>query len=84
MLFPSKEEKEVPLHRYRKGTVIVYIIEKICYIYGEGNLKEDKEMTFKFEKNIPHSHKKIEKDKWRLVLLFIPGGFENLRHWNFK
>ncbi len=34
-------------------------------------------MTFKFEKNIPHSYKKIGEDIGRLVLLFIPGGFEN-------
>ena len=78
MLFPSKEEKEVPLHRHSKETVIISIIEgNFLFRYGEENIKGEKEMTFKFEKNIPHSYKKIGGDKGRLVLLFIPGGFEN-------
>jgi quercetin dioxygenase-like cupin family protein len=78
MLFPSKEEKEIPLHRHSKETVIISIIEgNFLFRYGEENIKGEKEMTFKFEKNIPHSYKKIGEDKGRLVLLFIPGGFEN-------
>ncbi len=79
MLFPLKEEKEIPLHRHSKETVIISIIEgNFLFRYGKENIKGEKEMTFKFEKNIPHSYKKIGENSGRLVLLFIPGGFENL------
>jgi quercetin dioxygenase-like cupin family protein len=86
MLFPSKEEKEVPLHRHSKETVIISIIEgNFLFRYGEENIKGEKEMTFKFEKNIPYSYKKIGEYKGRLVLLFNPGGFENFfRHGSFS
>jgi quercetin dioxygenase-like cupin family protein len=78
MLFPADEEKEIPLHRHSKETVIISIIEgTFQFKYGEENLEGSQEMVFKFEKNIPHSYKKIGKNKGRLVLLFIPGGFEN-------
>jgi hypothetical protein len=51
MLLPSKGEKEIPLHRYSKETVIISIIEgNILFRYGEENIKGEKEMTFKFEK----------------------------------
>jgi hypothetical protein len=73
MLLSSKGEKEIPLYRYSKETVIISIIEgNILFRYGEENIKGEKEMTFKFEKNISHSYKKIGEDKGRLVLLFIP------------
>ncbi|MGN6615158.1 MAG: cupin domain-containing protein [Candidatus Nitrosocosmicus sp.] len=78
MLFPTEEEKEIPLHRHSKETVIISIIEgTFQFKYGEQNIEGKEEMVFKFEKNIPHSYKKIGKNRGRLVLLFIPGGFEN-------
>jgi quercetin dioxygenase-like cupin family protein len=76
MLFPSKEEKEIPLHRHSKETVIISIIEgNFLFRYGKENIKGDKKMTFKFEKNIPHSYNyknlSIPQSNFMLLLLLF-------------
>ncbi|MGN6707885.1 MAG: hypothetical protein ACTHKF_00860, partial [Candidatus Nitrosocosmicus sp.] len=44
MLFPTEEEKEIPLHRHSKETVIISIIEgTFQFKYGEQNIEGKEE-----------------------------------------
>jgi len=76
--FPSGCEKEIPLHSQTKESVIVCIINGDFLIkHGEENIEGKEGFVLKIEKNIPRSFKKIGENEGLLLLLYIPGGFEN-------
>ena len=45
--------------------------------YGDEKIDGIQGTVLKFEKDIPHSYKKTGKTSGRLLILFIPAGFEN-------
>ena len=76
MEFPT--EKEIPLHKHTKETIIIYIIEGDFLIrYGKENINGIPGKVLRLEKNIEHSYKKIVNNKGKILVLFEPAGFEN-------
>ena len=76
--FPSGCEKEIPLHLQTKESVIVCVIHGDFLIkHGEENIEGKEGFVLKIEKNIPRSFKKIGENEGMLLVLYIPGGFEN-------
>ncbi|MGD9673852.1 MAG: cupin domain-containing protein [Candidatus Nitrosocosmicus sp.] len=76
--FPADSQSEIPSHIHRKEILIVYIIEgNFSFKYGKEVISGSSGMVFKFEKGIAHSYKKIGTKKGRLLLLYVPSGFEN-------
>lgn len=76
--FPPGSETEIPLHSQSKEIVIVYANKGNFLIrYGENEFNGNEGTVWKFEKNIPRSFKKIGDNEGQLLVLYIPGGFEN-------
>jgi len=78
ILFSAEKENEIPLHLHSRETLIIYILEgNFSFRYGTENIVGNQGAVLKFEKDIPHSYKKTGKTPGRLLILFIPAGFEN-------
>ncbi len=76
-VFPAGEEQEVPLHRRSKETAIMYVVEgDFLFKYDNHDIHGNVGTALKFEKEIPLSYKKVGKNEGRLLMLFIPSGFE--------
>ena len=76
--FSGDEDLEVPLHSHSKERLVVYVIEgKFLFKQGKDIIHAEKEKIVILEKDIPHSYRKIGKDKGILLIMFIPSGFEN-------
>jgi quercetin dioxygenase-like cupin family protein len=79
ILFPEGDlENEIPLHIQSKEIVIVYVIEgNFKIIYGQQDIESKKGMFLKLEKDIARSFKRIGNDEGKLLVIYIPAGFEN-------
>ena len=78
MVFSAEKENEIPLHLHSRETLIIYILEgNFSFRYGDEKIDGIQGTVLKFEKDIPHSYKKTGKSLGRLLILFIPAGFEN-------
>ncbi|MBA2268446.1 MAG: cupin domain-containing protein [Nitrosopumilus sp.] len=78
ILFSAEKENEIPLHLHSRETLIIYILEgNFSFRYGNEKIVGNQGAVLKFEKDIPHSYKKTGKTPGRLLILFIPAGFEN-------
>lgn len=78
ILFSAEKENEIPLHLHSRETLIIYILEgNFSFRYGNEKIVGNQGTVLKFEKDIPHSYKKTGKTPGRLLILFIPAGFEN-------
>lgn len=78
IFFPHNDEKEIPFHQHSKETVLIYVIEgNFIFKYGREVINGIAETVLKFEKNIPHSFRKIGEEPGRLLILYIPAGFED-------
>lgn len=76
--FSAGKEKEIPLHKHSRETLIIYIMEgNFLFRYGDQNVVGEANAVLKFEKNIPHSYRKTGQGNGRLLILYIPAGFEN-------
>ena len=76
--FSGDEDLEIPLHSHSKERLVVYVIEgKFLFKQGKDIIHAEKEKILILEKDVPHSYRKIGKDKGTLLIMFIPGGFEN-------
>ena len=76
--FLGEEDLEVPMHLHSKEKLIVYVMEgKFLFKQGKETIHAEKEKILILEKDIPHSYRKIGKEKGTLLIMFIPGGFEN-------
>lgn len=74
----GEEDLEVPMHSHSKEKLIVYVMEgKFLFKQGKEIIYAEKEKILILEKDIPHSYRKIGKEKGTLLIMFIPGGFEN-------
>ncbi len=74
----GEEDLEVPMHSHSKEKLIVYVMEgKFLFKQGKEIIHAEKEKILILEKDIPHSYRKIGKEKGTLLIMFIPGGFEN-------
>ncbi len=74
----GEEDLEVPMHSHSKEKLIVYVMEgKFLFKQGKEIIEAEKEKILILEKDIPHSYRKIGKEKGTLLIMFIPGGFEN-------
>lgn len=74
----GEEDLEVPMHSHSKEKLIVYVMEgKFLFKQGKEIIDAEKEKILILEKDIPHSYRKIGKEKGTLLIMFIPGGFEN-------
>lgn len=78
ILFPYGDDiKEIPLHAQTREIVIVYVMEgKFLIKYGQKNINCNNGMIIKLERNIPRSFMKLGKEEGRLLVLYIPSGFE--------
>lgn len=73
----EEHKMKIPLHIQIRETVIVYVLEGSFQIkYGEKNLNCEQGMLLKLEKNIARSFERIGKEIGRLLVLYIPAGFE--------
>jgi len=78
LYFSTEKENEIPLHLHSRETLIIYILEgNFSFRYGNEKIYGNQGTVLKFEKDIPHSYKKTGKTPGRLLILFIPAGFEN-------
>lgn len=76
--FPEGEESEIPLHKHGNEALIMHVIEgNFLFRYGKETLKGNKDTLFRFEKDISHSYRKIGKDQGKLLVTYLPGGFEH-------
>ena len=76
--FSAEKENEIPLHLHSRETLIIYILEgTFSFRYGNEKIDRNQGTVLKFEKDIPHSYKKTGKTLGRLLILFVPAGFEN-------
>jgi quercetin dioxygenase-like cupin family protein len=76
--FPQGEESEVPLHKHGNEALIMHVIEgSFLFRYGKETLKGTEGTVFKFEKDIDHSYRKMGQDQGKLLVTYIPAGFEN-------
>ena len=77
MVFSAEKENEIPLHLHSRETLIIYILEgNFSFRYGDEKIDGIQGTVLKFEKDIPHSYKKTGKSLGRLLILFIPAGFD--------
>ena len=75
--FLGEEDLEVPLHSHSQEKLVVYVMEgKFLFKQGKDTIHAEKEKILVLEKDIPHSYRKIGKEKGTLLIMFIPGGFE--------
>lgn len=79
ILFPDGDtENEIPLHIQSKEIVIVYVIKGNFEIrYGQQDIEGNEGMVLKLEKNISRSFKKKGNKEGKLLIIYIPAGFEN-------
>jgi quercetin dioxygenase-like cupin family protein len=76
--FPQGEESEVPLHKHGNEALIMHVIEgSFLFRYGKETLKGTEGTVFKFEKDLGHSYRKMGQDQGKLLVTYIPAGFEN-------
>ena len=76
--FPQGEESEVPLHKHGNEALIMHVIEgSFLFRYGKETLKGTEGTVFSFEKDIVHSYRKLGKYQGKLLVTYIPAGFEN-------
>ena len=76
--FLGEEDLEVPMHSHSKEKLIVYVLEgKFLFKQGKEMIHAEKEKILILEKDIPHSYRKIGKERGTLLIMFIPSGFEN-------
>jgi quercetin dioxygenase-like cupin family protein len=75
--FPQGEESEIPLHKHGNETLIMHVIEgNFLFTYGKETLKGNEGTVFKFEKDIVHSYRKTGQEQGKLLVTYIPAGFE--------
>jgi quercetin dioxygenase-like cupin family protein len=75
--FPQGEESEIPLHKHGNEALIMHVIEgSFLFRYGKETLKGTEGTVFKFEKDIVHSYRKMGQDQGKLLVTYIPAGFE--------
>ena len=78
LTFSAEKENEIPLHLHSREALIIYILEgNFSFRYGHEKIDGIQGTVLKFEKDIPHSYKKNGKSLGRLLILYIPAGFEN-------
>ena len=79
ILFPEGDvENEIPLHIQSKEIVIVYVIKGNFKIrYDQQDVEGNEGMVLKLEKNISRSFKKKGDKEGKLLVIYIPAGFEN-------
>lgn len=76
--FPPDSENEIPLHTHSNESLIAHVMEgTFSFSYGKEVTTGLVGQTFVFEKDISHSFKKIGQEYGRLLLMYIPAGFEN-------
>jgi quercetin dioxygenase-like cupin family protein len=76
--FPPDSENEIPLHTHSIENLLIYVMDgTFSFSYGEEVKTGSTGMIFKIEKGIAHSYKKIGQSNGRLLLIYIPAGFEN-------
>jgi quercetin dioxygenase-like cupin family protein len=76
--FPPGSKYEIPLHAHSNETLLIYVMDgTFSFVYENEAKPGSTGMIFKFEKGIAHSYKKIGQEHGRLLLLYIPSGFEN-------
>ncbi len=60
--FSAQKENEIPLHLHSRETLIIYILEgNFSFRYGNEKIDGNQGTVLKFEKDIPHAYKKLEK-----------------------
>lgn len=79
ILFPEGDnEKEIPLHIQSQEIVIVCVVHgDFEIVYGKQNIKGIEGTVLKLEKDIPRSFKKKGNSYGKLLVTYIPAGFEN-------
>lgn len=79
ILFPKGDfENEIPLHIQSKEIVIVYVIKGNFKIrYGQQDISGSEGTILKLEKEISRSFKKMGNNEGKLLVIYIPAGFEN-------
>lgn len=78
MDFLAEGDQEIPLHIHSKENIIVYVLEgNFIFKYGSHTISSQKEKILVLNKSIPHSYRKIGKNKGSLLIMFIPSGFEH-------
>ncbi|WP_458721608.1 cupin domain-containing protein [Candidatus Nitrosocosmicus sp. R] len=77
--FPEGEvENEIPLHIQSKEIVIVYVIKGNFKIrYGQQDIVGSEGTVLKLEKGISRSFQKKGNLNGKLLVIYIPAGFEN-------
>jgi quercetin dioxygenase-like cupin family protein len=76
--FSTEKENEIPLHLHSRETLVIYILEgTFSFKYGNEKIDGNQGTVLKFERDIPHSYRITGKDPGRLLILFLPAGFEN-------
>ena len=76
--FLGEQDVEIPLHSHSREKLIVYVMEgRFLFRQGKDIIHGEKEKILTLEKNIPHSYRKIGNDYGSLLIMFVPGGFEN-------
>lgn len=76
--FLAEGDQEIPLHIHSKENLIIYVMEgEFVFKYGDDTISSQKDKIIILNKSIPHSYRKIGKDKGSLSIMFIPSGFEN-------
>ena len=76
--FSTEKENEIPLHLHSRETLVIYILEgTFSFKYGNEKIDGNQGTVLKFERDIPHSYRKTGKTPGRLLILFLPAGFEN-------
>jgi quercetin dioxygenase-like cupin family protein len=79
ILFPEGDvENEIPLHIQSKEIVIVYVIKGNFKIrYNQQDVDGNEGMVLQLEKNISRSFKKKGYKEGKLLIIYVPAGFEN-------
>lgn len=79
ILFPEDAaENEIPLHIQKKEIVIVYVIKGNFKIkYGQRDFEGTTGTVLKLERDLTRSFKRIGNQEGKLLVTYIPAGFEN-------
>lgn len=79
ILFPEGDnEKEIPLHIQSQEIVIVCVVHgDFEIVYGKQNIRGTEGTVLKLEKDIPRSFKKKNNSYGKLLVTYLPVGFEN-------
>lgn len=76
--FLAEGDQEIPLHVHSKENIIIYVLEgSFIFKYGSHTISSQNEKILVLNKSIPHSYRKIGKNKGTLLIMFIPAGFEH-------